>query len=457
MLKKILISSALLSMAVTSMSAQVSSMQPGKSVTGKGQREYSVIVHQDGDTVVFNNKLRSIGAQRGILMDLAQGYLSLGTSTILSASKDLMAMGVNAVKEAIRDKRPDWHKSTMEECRFVKFLPMKTQVLDFYSQPSSNGAIDPSNMKFSGFGCSQTINIIDEGGKRHEEEVFYVSCKLRDDDAGIARMLNHSKFEVVIDELRFNPMLCNLPNDSINPDPATRVEFSFDKRKDLVFNVDAVVSSSWINEAIQVNDDIELGRFHIQASIDPFKLDNDGVFRYKRGEADDAGKMVTVTGESFIVPRSYIGSSDMQTASDSWGTGQYRINMVISETCSINEAYYTEMKNGKCHWRKDRWMPEYKLIRQRASHHGAWVTIKQQVFPSLIGDRWVTTITEPFTSTLINYEGKWINAAAESVIGKKGAIGDGARVAKTDVQKGQGTQPLVEANQSSGGAQPKKP
>ena len=96
----------------------------------------------------------------------------MGTTTLLSASSGLLNMGVSLIKEATRDKRPDWENAVREESVFVKYLPMQMQVLDFYGEPSPNGALDPMNMKFNGFGCKQVINIKDENGKDEEKEVF---------------------------------------------------------------------------------------------------------------------------------------------------------------------------------------------------------------------------------------------------------------------------------------------
>ncbi|MBD5370781.1 MAG: hypothetical protein HDR80_06490 [Bacteroides sp.] len=392
---------------------------PDRKLAG-GQRKYDLIVNQHNDTLTFNRGLRALktrrahGENRSILTDLASGYLSLGTSTVLSASQNLLGAGIGLAKEALRDKRPDWQAATMGECRFVKHLPMVTDVLDFYAAPSPLGAFDPTGMKFSGFGCRQYITVLDSAGKSHDEEVFYLSCTLRDDDHGLDRMLHHSKFEVVVDELRFNPLLCNLPNDSLSMDPSTRIGFSFEKRKDLRFNVEAVVKSSWVNEAIQVADNVELGRFRITACIDPNHLDSDGVFRYSRSEDARGPKRVVVTGDCFLVPRSYVGSTDMATYSPSWGTGQYRVEMDITETCSINEDYYTTVEKGKRRWNKSRWQPEWNLMKKRSRPApGASSSLAEMLFPQFTGDTWITTLAEPVVTVLMTEEGRLLNAASQ--------------------------------------------
>lgn len=444
MMKKIKLSALLLCCSVLVLSA---AKQP---VAGKmeGQRRYSVIVNQVNDTVTMNRAIRSMRGNsaklgnRTILQDMAGGYVSLGTSGILSASQSIIGLGVGYLKESMRDKRPDWEKATLGECRFIKVLPMQTEILDFYGTPSSVGALDPTNMKFSGFGCRQCIVIVDSAGHESEEEVFYLSCRVRTDEHGIARMLNHSKFEVEVDELRFNPYLCNLPNDSISRNPDTRIGFSFDKRKDLKFNVVATIKSSWINEAIQVANDVTLGKFIIQADIDPKFIGDDNVFRYNSKEDAGGKKHVTVTGDSFLVPRSYVGSSDMLTASDSWGTGQYKVEMMISETCRINENYYTKNEDGEKKWNKEKWEPEWKMMKKRGRQSPFWSQFADQVFPSFTGDKWVTTIVEPFTTVVIKHEGQLLNAAAAGMpTGGTSATASAAKKQTPSAQPAQGQIP----------------
>lgn len=419
----------------------------------EGQRRYDLIVSQANDTLSFNRGLRALRgnsaklSNRGILTDLATGYLSMGTSAILSASQSLVGAGLAWIKEAARDKRPDWERATMGENRFVKRLPMFTEILDFYASPSHIGALDPTDMKFSGFGCRQYIVIKDADCTPHEEEVFYLSCKLRDDEQGLARMLNHSKFEVVVDELRFNPYLCNLPNDSLSVTPDTRIGFDFDKRRDLQFNIVATVKSSWINEAIQVVNDVTLGQFVITAKIDPKFIGDDNVFRYSRATDNGNGKVVTVTGDSFLVPRSYVGSSDMANPGASWGTGQYKVEMDITESCMINENYYTTTDGNKRKWVKAKWKDEWDKMKKRPSRTPGAASLTDIIFPQFSGDNWITTIAEPMTTVLLSEEGKFVNANAAKLAGKLGKrAGTGAAAAAPS----QGATP-AQVGQAQGG------
>lgn len=368
----------------------------------EGQRRYSLIVREGNDSTVaeFNRGLEANRGNRSFFSDVAAIYRSTFTGQAVGAATGLIDMGIAALVQAGQSKQPRWEQAVRGESSFVRVLPMQMEILDFYQKPSTAGPLDPTDMFFRGFGCRQVIECTAPDGTSCEEEVFYVSCSVRTDSIGRMRMLNHSKFEVYVDSLRFNYALCDLPNDSLGIAADTRIGFDFAKRKDLTFNVGATITSSWITQAMQVYNDRELGRFDISAAIDPAHLDADGIFTYSA--AADAGgpKRVSVKGDCFLVPRSYVGSTDMLTMQDSWGTGQYKVEMRISETCRINPDYY--MRDGK--WDKDLWGPEWKLISSRRRKASPWKQILAVVGVQYAGDKWISTLVEPMRTVVVQYE-----------------------------------------------------
>lgn len=385
----------------------------------EAQRKYSLIVREGNDSSIteFNRGLASTRGARGMLGDLAGLYRSTFTGQIISASSSLLETGISAIVNAAKDKRPEWQSAVQKESQFIRFLPMQTEILDFYKKPSVNGPLDPTDMLFSGFGCRQVIEFINPEGIPEEKEVFYVSCKVKRGDTGYSRMLNHSKFEVYVDSLRFNPYLCDLPNDSLGVDTDKRIGFSFEKRRNLRFNILATISSSWINQAMQVHDNVKLGEFDISASISPDKIDKDGYFVYSHNDSKEGAALVTVTGDCFLVPRSYVGSSDMSNATDSWGTGQYKVEMRISETCQINPEYY--MTDGK--WDKTKWNPEWKLIKSRRKPQNQWNKILNIIGAGYTGTEWITTLAEPMKTYIIQTETGLLNSANSSMPTTKAA------------------------------------
>lgn len=410
---KVLITAAAIALPSLFTPAQANDNNSGVIV---GQRKYELIVNEGNDSTVsaFNRGLESSRGSRAFLTDVAGLYRSTFAGQAIGASTSLLELGVNALVKASENKQPKWEKAVMGESTFVRMLPMQMEILDFYRRPSSIGPLDPSDMFFNGFGCRQVIAYTDAAGQPAEEEVFYISCNVRTDSIGRMRMLNHSKFEVYVDSLRFNVALCDLPNDSLGTDISTRIPFSFEKRKDLKFIVKANITSSWITQAMQVYNDRSLGSFEIVASIDPDKIDSNGIFTYSSSNAADVNKKISVKGDCFLVPRSYVGSNDMHSASDSWGTGQYKVEMQIAETCKINTDYYKT--GGK--WDKSIWGPEWKLISKRKPSKSVWRQVLDVVGVQYAGSNWISTLIEPTKTVIIKYEtlelGRLINGGGSA-------------------------------------------
>lgn len=394
-----------------------------------GQRKYMLFVNEGDSASVqeFNRGLESMRGglkNRGFIDNLAGLYKSTAAGQMVSLSSSLIDLGVNALVDATRSKRPEWEKAVTKEATFVRRLPMQMEILDFYREPSTKGPLDPTDMNLNGFGCRQVIELFDENGnKTGEEEVFYLSCKVKTDDAGKMRILNHSKFEIEVDELRFNYAICDLPNDSLGMNVDSRIPFTFADRKDLTFIVGIDITSSWINEAMMVFNDEPLGSFKVTALIDENKLD-DGIFRYSSSNPADKDKRVSVTGECFIVPRSYVGTSDLQTSGDAWGTGQYKVEMNILETCKIKADSYQDFATGK--WKKDengkeKWKGEWNKIKSRRKSTNLWNKMVDTVTGRYANSQWITILTEPTKNAFIQFETEGINRLMNSGGGASGA------------------------------------
>jgi hypothetical protein len=360
----------------------------------EGQRVYKLIVEEGENKEEFNRSVEEGRSSRSVLMDVVTLYRQALVSKSAAATNDWIELGFNSVVEATTSKRKQWQSAVSNECTFTRTLPMQQEILDFYKEPSQYGPLDPSNMLFSGFGCRQYIQFPDSTLK----EVFYISCKLRTDTIGQLRIINHSKFEIEVDSLMFNPFVCDLPNDSLGTETDTRIPFSFANRKDLRFELRATISSSWMTQAMQVFQDQELGEFNISVVIDSSQVHSE-VFTYSKRNPADAAKQVSVVGDCFLVPRSYIGSFD-EGRIDSWGTGQYKVEMQISESCKINEAYYRDGKD----WDRDKWRPEWKNIKRRKHTQNLWSQMLNAASVEYIGSNWVSTWIEPTKTAVLQYD-----------------------------------------------------
>lgn len=412
----------------------------------RGQRKYRLTVNEGNDSTVsaFNRGLDSIrnnSSNRNFMTDLAGLYKSTAAGQAISLSTSLIDLGVNTIISATKSKRPEWEKAVRGESTFIRKLPMQMEILDFYRSPSLNGPLDPTGLNFNGFGCQQDIEYTDGNGNIRVEPVFYVSCRVKADAAGRARMLHHSKFEVEVDSIFFNYGICDLPNDSLGIDTDKRIDFSFENRRDLKFIVDANITSSWINQALMVFNDQHLGSFKIVASINPAQT-KDGIFTYSIKNKADSVKDVRVSGDCFLVPRSYVGSSDMTNVQDSWGTGQYKVEMTVTETCELNDSYYKTDGN----WDSSKWKPEWRKIKSRRRTPSAWKQVWSAISNQYTGDKWVTILIDPAKTTFIQYETNGINRL----------INPGATITSAASASATGGQKQYPQQEVAGGQQPPK-
>lgn len=417
---KKLITLLLMAIAVTGVfTTQASSADNGKGPAKlNAVRRYQILVTNE-DTVKnitkYNDQVRALqglanaSANRGLGTELLNSFTGAFTQKTVDASKDIIGMGISYLANVIKGDRERWYALAEQHCHYNHVLSAESAIDDFYALPSTKGAMDPENLKFSGFGCKSYIELTDYPGEGIG--VFYIYCKMRRDTAvGIKHIVNHSKFLVELDTLIFNPRFCNLPNDSTG---SVESRFDFAKRKDLTFQLKVRIFSSWMNQATMIMQDQQLGEFTITARIDKSKLNENGLFVLDKNDPDYK-KLVSIEGDCFIVPRSFTGTTDANNYRPAWGTGQYRVEMEISENCGIIDDYYYKKddKNAnpdKHKWDKSKWKPEWEVIK---AHHNqvnppkkAW----ECIIDAYRGTGWIATLTEPVTTVLYKFEVTQLN------------------------------------------------
>lgn len=357
------------------------------------------------------------GKQRGLFGDLLrEGYTTAFKQKTINATQNIVSLGLSYVTEALSSKREKWLNQAKKECTYQQSLSTETQINDFYALPSTKNAMDPENMKFEGFGCKNYIELTDESGEG--VGVFYIFCRLRRDKEGLNHIINHSKFLVEVDSLVFNPTYCNLPNEGSNSGEG---RFDFNKRDNLQFELKVRIYSSWMNQAMMIMDNQQLGEFRIKVQIDKNKLNPEGIFVYNRQDPDFE-KLISVDGDCFIVPRSFTGTLDGVNYQPTWGTGQYRIEMDIAEQCSVVESYYqiheagngevvadAEANPGKTIWDKTKWKTEWRVMKERRKGEEPRKTAWQCLVESYKGSGWVATFTDPAATALYSWEAQRLN------------------------------------------------
>ncbi len=194
-----------------------------------------------------------------------------------------------------------------------------------------------------------------------------------------------------------------------------------------------------MNEAIQVVNDQLLGEFDINATIpDSLALENGdwnhGYFvyikptdtnirRYNLSASqietmNNRAKYVSVNGESFLVPRSFIGYDDSKKMRRIWGTGQYKVNMTVNESCDINYEYYLEpsdnmktMTSGPRPDFKGRkwnryWTEEWNRMKRRKHNRNIFESIWTDLKMTYGNNRWVYTVLDPVATVILTQENK---------------------------------------------------
>jgi len=318
------------------------------------------------------NEVVNDRSARGVLNDFGNAFLNAGKGIAGGYVSSIIYLGVNAVGSLITKNANDklkWEEIVKAENTYQETLTTVEPVNNFYSMQSINGPLDPAGMSFNGVGCLRMVD---------GDTAFYVSCHI--DESKIYRIINHSKFELSLDTLIIDPYQCNLPNSNFD------TEFSFERRNNLQFVIEIRMISSWINQWTQIQSNQELGRFTLSVPISQAELDAGGKLRYVR--TANVSEKYRITGESFIIPRSYMGyRDDSDHYRDGWGTGDYKVEITIKETCGITGAY---RKNWKSDWkRRSNVMNDENFVQR------SWKTISSQRWDELSKQWVIITLKAP--------------------------------------------------------------
>lgn len=126
--------------------------------------------------------------------------------------------------------------------------------------------------------------------------------------------------------------------------------------------------------------------FSLEIPVDSSQLDKNGFFRYVREENETP--KYKIRGESFIVPRSYMGFRDENDEYRiSFGTGEYKLSIELKETCDITEQY---RKNWKRDRKQRKAMEPSEDILTRS-----WQVVSSQQWNELTKQWVITTLKAP--------------------------------------------------------------
>ena len=438
--------------SILSLLLLIPALLPAQDRRVSARRTYTVAVQERSSEEQnrFSNQLQkemNRSGSRGIAADLFNSYRKSASDLLSDAAGRAVNVAVNYAVDNVRSRRGKWEKAVSNECRFTKDLKMLSEIHHFYKEVSNIGPMDPTGMIFDGFSCAQDINAEPES-----QNVFKVVCKVRTDSLGIQSMASDSRFLLYVDEVEFNPYLCDIPNDSLD-NVDLRIPFDFQKRRDLKLKIRATISSTWMNQILQITRDQVLGTFDIEIGIDPKYVQTDStgasVFRYKYAPGNPANRLVKVNGDCFLVPRSYVAS---KADGDIWGMGQYKVDLVVSESCSINRDYYLK-PGSKTEWNEEAWKPEWEIIRQRPKKGGFWKDMLDAVSQGWSNGQWVVKTTSPATSYLIKKGATFLNGGGTSPAQTSSQANPSS---KSSSESPSGAKPSGNGAKPSGGGDPGK-
>lgn len=387
------------------------------------------------------SRLKGTDEDRGIIADIGS---AVGMGLVSGLVEAVVSETYNLAQYRKKQKQ-EWMRMIQNENNFTDSITSIKGLKDFYSSSSHIGALDPSNINFDG---------IEIRGMRNGQQVIYMSCSIDRDK--LDNMFQHSKFNLVLDSLAFNPYICHLPNVTANGirtmkeikkgkasvvgdtilRPGTGGNgFSFDERNNLRVAIDFSIYSSWINQAVQVHKNVELGKFNFTISIPENTL---GTYTYSRLKIMNEAKklpenertmflqnnLVTIEGDSFVVPRSFM---PLDTGQPMWGTGEYNIKVKVRESCQ-----FADNSEKAKHWHED-----YKRLRQMQNRSGE----VQEYFKTLWNQYGNTLVKTSYKTALSTTANDLLPLKKGAAAGASKSPAGGGMGASSGASQGKGPQP----------------
>jgi len=316
-----------------------------------------------------NEEERSLGEAAKVV---GNAVLS-GPGSFVSAFVDMGIGALTSLWTKKEENKKRWNEMVASENSYQEVLSTERSINEFYDSTSTKSPLDPLGMKFDGIGCLRKVG---------NDTVFFVSCHINRDRDKIKRIRDHSKFELSLDTLIINPLKCNLPDSEYD------TIFDFKDRKDLCISLEMKITSSWINDHAILQKDQELGSFLLNIPVLEHDLNENKELRYVRQQGESVKYIIE--GESFIVPRSYMGDRNGidYEFKDKWGTGEYNVIITLKENCTVTENY---SKNWKADFKaRQKWERRETPVAKRMMK-----VVKEQVWDNQ-GKKWIiSTIKAP--------------------------------------------------------------
>jgi len=208
---------------------------------------------------------------------------------------NLVGLATNAIKTII----------TNEQSKYTTISQFTKTDLYFYDQPSLEGPIDPTGIQFAGFNLVRTI--MDGQGK--PDTAFFADFQL--DTTKTIEILNSSVFRLKLKDFRLKYVK---PKVSVGGGRKMSVEF------------DISFLTSFVTDKADLFDSVVLGKFHLLLKDISIDLKDPNFGRCSGNAAD-----LSVSGKSFIVPRSFGYFKNGNSLVRGYNQGVYSIVASVKE------------------------------------------------------------------------------------------------------------------------------
>ena len=289
-------------------------------------------------------------ATRTILNSSAAESITTLKEKASMGAVSLLTYGVESIAKLITRKetrKKEWREAVQNQNVWSDTITNIVEVKDFYSKVSKLGALDPQNMQFDGF----DFKYYSEDG----ELAFQLRCSVDTTVTGIAEITRHGKFLLTLDTLFINPYICHLPTSR----SAEGYTFEFEKgAQEVKYTATFVLTASWMTQAIEYFRDQEVGRFTLSFTLRPDLLnqtDRKGRKTFLYTSGTDVPASLSLTGESLILPRSYLGISENEEGQtdDIWSNGQFNVKLALKEYREIKDDYWMDKSKRPKYWNDD--------------------------------------------------------------------------------------------------------
>jgi hypothetical protein len=218
---------------------------------------------------------------------------------LTSFTGGLVSLGISSVKSMI-----DNHKK--------KYTDTWMQGLNnnyFYFQPSSNGAFDPAGMQFEGFVVTRMF----KRKKTDKDSLVALTAEFVVDTTNAKEIINDGVFRLKLKHLRVYYSKAKVP----------------EGKNELNLDFTITFTTSYITQDGLLNKDVTLGKFVYSLRNAPIDSASDPE-KYVKYYTEKENK--AVSGESFIVPRSYGYYKENNTLTPYWNQGSYSILLNVTES-----------------------------------------------------------------------------------------------------------------------------